>query len=147
MFLIQDVLIGKVHCDDEEALCHRFSVTGTPTLLYGDPLNLKEYAGDKDYPSLNAWAKEVLIPICSPDNLTPCTELEKKRIKEWMAMDVDTIETEIGKKTMKEENAHKKFETEMAILQSRYDDLNNEFSMEKAKIITNLKLLKSIRTL
>jgi hypothetical protein len=136
-------LIGKVDCDVEEALCNRFHVTGTPTLLYGDPLTLKsEYGGDKDYTSLNLWAKEVLIPICSPDNERPCNDLEKKWIGEWMKMSSSEIQNMIDNKESEEEHAHQKFETEFAKLQSIYDSANNEFILEKAKITRDIKLMR-----
>ena len=144
---MQGVLIGRVNCDKEIALCNRFDVTGTPTLLYGDPLNLKEYGGDKDYPSLNSWAKEVLIPICSPNNLTPCNDIEKKWIEKWMKMSPTEIQNIIEGKLEEEENAHQQFEMEMAKLQSRYDDFNNQYTLEKSKISWDVKLLRDIRVI
>ena len=105
--IAQGVLIGKVNCDEDLALCNKFDVTGTPTLLYGLVDDLKEYGGDKDFPSLNSWAKEVLFPICSPDGLEYCSGTEKQWIESWMQMTPDEIQGMIDSNLAAEENIEK----------------------------------------
>ena len=142
---MQGVVIGRVKCDDEIPLCKRFDVTGTPTLLYGDPNNLSEYGGDKDFLSLNAWAKEVLIPICSPDNTDPCSDVEKQWIDDWMKMNPDEIQQMIDSKLKEEEDIHKVFDVGMAEMQAQYDAMNNKIVLEKARAKKYINLLVDVR--
>ncbi len=94
------------------------SIVGTPTLLYGgDPNNLLEYAGDKDYESLNEWAKEILVPYCGPYNLKACSETDTDRIKKWMGMKEIEIEKMIEGVLDMEKHASARFEEEMSKLQ------------------------------
>ena len=106
---------------------------------------MKEYADEKDYLSLNAFAKEELVSICSPDNMNPCSALEKEQIGKWMAMTTDEIQEMIDGVKEMEENAHKEFDVEMAKMQVRYDELNNEFVLTKAKLLREIELLKEMR--
>jgi len=132
-------------CEKETNLCNRFDILGTPTLLHGDPNHLQEYSGDKDYPALNAWAKEVLIPVCYPDNLQPCSELEKERIDKWMKMTPAEIQVMIDEVKEEENNIQKEFDEEMKLLQAQYDALNDKHVLYKVKIEKEIKSLQEIR--
>ncbi len=121
-------------------------IVGTPTLLYGgDPNNLLEYAGDKDYEALNEWAKDVLIPYCGPYNLKACSEADSERIKKWMGMREIEIEKMIEDVLDTEKSVSGRFEEEISKLQIEYDTLNDYLALKKAGILSNIKLLKSVR--
>ena len=64
-----------------------------------------------------------------------------------MKMSPTEIQNIIEGKLEEEENAHQQFEMEMAKLQSRYDDFNNQYTLEKSKISWDVKLLKDIRVI
>ena len=136
------VTIGRVHCDREIDLCKKFEILGTPTLLYGNPYNLLEYGGDKDFMSLKAWAVDVLVPICSPDNLDPCSDLEREQILQWMNLSEGDLQRMIEDFKNREETAHRDFEAKMQELQVQYDSLNKKNTQSQARIRTEIKLIK-----
>merc|ERR1719502_1824654 len=78
-------VVGKVDCTSEEDLCSKHGVEGYPTLKYGDPDNLQDYQGGRDFEELSSFAKENLGPSCGPKNLDLCDEEQKKAITEVQA--------------------------------------------------------------
>ena len=140
-----NVVIGRVNCDKEEILCQRFHILGTPTLLYGNPHDLQEYAGDKDFVSLNAWAKEVLVPTCTPESVSFCTETEKMQLDKWMKLGLQDIEEMIQSVLDREEKVRIEFQSKVNHLQSRYDELQQHHALHTARIQRNITLLKSIQ--
>jgi len=143
----ENVVIGRVDCEKEETLCKQFEILGTPTLLYGNPYDLKEYGGDKDFPSLKAWAIQALVPACSPDNMDPCSAFEKENIYQWMRWSAVELEKIIEEVKSDEEAAHKEFETKIQELQRQYDTFNDKNSLDQAQIKTEIKLLNEIKAL
>jgi hypothetical protein len=144
----EDAIIGTVDCDVYSDFCHDdYNIVGTPTLLYGDRNSLKEYAGDLSFSKLNTWAKKVLVPYCSPDNLEPCDDVDKERIISWVALSVEDVEQMIKKVELDEENAEKDFDAGMAKLQAIYDDMNNAHVLEMAKRKKELEIIKSINSM
>eukprot|EP00979_Chaetoceros_neogracilis_P011020 scaffold2653_cov242-Chaetoceros_neogracile.AAC.6 len=143
----ENVVIGRVDCEKEETLCHRFEVLGTPTLLYGNPNDLKEYGGDKDFPSLKAWAVEALVPACSPDNLDLCNDLEKENISQWMKLSEGEMDKLISGVKDDEEAAHKEFDAKMQELQEQYNTFNDRNTLRQARIRKEIKFLKEIRAM
>ena len=142
-----EVTIGRVDCDREVDLCKRFEILGTPTLLYGNPYNLLEYGGDKDFLSLKAWAMDVLVPICSPDTLDPCSDLEKEQISQWMKMSEGDLQRMIEDVKNREETAHRDFEAKMHELQVQYDSLNDKNTRSQARMKREIKLLQEVRAM
>lgn len=140
-----NVVIGRVNCDLEQNLCDRFHVLGTPTLLYGNPHDLQEYGGDKDFASLNAWAKQVLVPLCSPDNMAACSETEKYFIESWMKLRLEDIEEMIQSVLDQEASVEKEFQEHAHELQRQYDTLEQRHSLYCARIQRNIKLLRSVK--
>merc|ERR1712048_1306613 len=60
-------------------------VGGYPTIKYGDPNDLQDYKGGRDFAALKKFAEE-LGPQCGPGNLDLCDEAKKKKIDEFIAM-------------------------------------------------------------
>ena len=140
-----NVVIGTVDCDVETKLCADYNVVGTPTLLYGERNSLKEYAGDTSFAKLNKWTKEMLLnPICSPENLHVCNDIDRSRLESWITMSVEEIEQMIQSIHDDEKNAQLDHDTNMDKLQKIYDDLNNALVLYKAAIEREIKLLKSV---
>jgi hypothetical protein len=97
-------LIAEVDCSNPrgQVLCRRFNVTEIPTILYGDPLQPKEYTGGYDYRSLSTFAKRILSkPVCHVTRKNICDEDTKKIIKELLSKSLDQLtaqKTEIDKR-------------------------------------------------
>jgi len=167
-----NIIIGSINCDDTNdkannnvQLCTEYNVVGTPTVLYGtgggtgEFNTLNEYAGDMSFSKLNQWAKKVLVvPECSSFNVDldkgsdsdnsndvdVCTELEKTRLKEWMALSMEEMQQMIQNVQIEEKNAQVDFDTKMKDLQALYDEMNQYHVLKKASIKDELKFLYSI---
>merc|ERR1719316_1107430 len=73
------VLVADVDCTaGGEALCQEVGVEGYPTIKYGDPSDLQDYEGGRDFEELKKFASE-LGPMCSPANIDVCEDAEKKK--------------------------------------------------------------------
>lgn len=140
----QDAIIGTIDCDVDTKMCQEFKINGTPTILYGDRNDLQEYAGDKSFAKMHKFAKQVLVPTCSPENYDACDGVDRERIQSWVAMSLGDVEAMIQKWENEEINAKKTFDSEMAKLQAIYDDMNNSHVLTKASLQKNLKLLQGI---
>jgi hypothetical protein len=91
-------LVADVDCTTEgKSLCDKSGVQGFPTIKYGDPTELKDYQGGRDFESLKKFASENLGPQCGPDNMDLCSEQIKKKLEGYLAMSVDKLEGKITK--------------------------------------------------
>merc|ERR1719247_1211563 len=89
-------LVADVDCTAEgKPLCETHKVQGFPTIKYGDPTDLKDYQGGRDFDSLKKFAEENLGPQCGPDNLDLCDAKTKEKIQKFMAMSLDRVEAKI----------------------------------------------------
>merc|ERR1712066_715003 len=92
---------GKSICDDN-------GVKGFPTLKYGDPSDLQDYKGGRDYDSLAKFVKEDLKPMCSPSNIDLCDDEKKAEIEKIQAMSDADIDSKIAEEEKKLEDAETK---------------------------------------
>merc|ERR1719378_1478127 len=82
----QTILIADVDCTaDGKDLCNEVGVRGYPTIKYGDPNDLQDYKGGRDFAALKKFA-EGLGPACGPAKLELCDEKSKKQIEEFQAL-------------------------------------------------------------
>jgi len=125
-------------------LCDSNGVQGFPTIKHGDPANLEDYQGGRDYAALSKFAKS-LKPLCSPANLDLCDEEGKAKIAKIQAMSVDELETEIAAATKKEKDANDLFDSELQKLQDSYKKLqeNKEATLAEVKA-SGVGLLKQV---
>merc|ERR1711907_567336 len=85
-------LVADVDCtSDGKPLCDSNGVRGFPTIKYGDPNNLEDYKGGRDYDALKKFADENLKPVCSPSNLDLCNADQKATIEELQKEKEDTL--------------------------------------------------------
>jgi len=74
-------LVADVDCTaDGKPLCDSNGVKGFPTIKYGNPADLQDYQGGRDFDALLEFANENLGPTCSPDNLDLCDDDKKAEI-------------------------------------------------------------------
>merc|ERR1712013_31457 len=89
-------LVADVDCTAAgQPLCEKAGVSGYPTIKWGDPNDLKDYQGGRDYDSLKKHASENLGPQCGPENLDLCSEADKKKYEKFMGMSKDRIDNKI----------------------------------------------------
>mmetsp|Transcript_102061 Transcript_102061/g.274476 ORF Transcript_102061/g.274476 Transcript_102061/m.274476 type:complete len:182 (-) Transcript_102061:103-648(-) len=147
-------LIADVDCTGAgKALCEKFNVRGYPTIKYGDPADLQDYDGGRDYESLKKFADEKLGPACGPDNLDLCDADAKVMIAKFLTTDIDELdlkieEAEANIEKIKNQSAgrlakhKKKLESVQAKIKAEMKDLEDKVAQSSKK--TGLALMKSI---
>jgi len=140
-------LVADVDCTAEgKELCTKVGVKGYPTLKYGDPNNLEDYKGGRDFDDLLTFAKENLGPTCGPSNLDLCDDEQKEKIETIQAKGIEKLEAEIKELDDSIQAAEKHFEDEVKKLQETYEQLNKdkEAAVNAAKE-QDLGLMKTVR--
>jgi hypothetical protein len=143
----ETALVADVDCTaDGKELCTKVGVKGYPTLKYGDPNNLDDYKGGRDYDDLLKFAKENLGPTCGPDNMDLCDAEQKTKIESIMALGTEKLEAEIKELDDAIKAAEDNFEAEVKKLQQTYEQLmkDKEDAVEAAKS-KDLGLKKTVR--
>jgi len=143
----ETALIADVDCTAEgKDLCSKVGVKGYPTLKYGDPNNLEDYNGGREYDDLVTFAKENLGPTCGPDNMDLCDDDQKAKIESIIAKGLETLESEISALDESIKSAEDNFEEEVKKLQKTYEKLmeDKEAAVAAAKD-KDLGLMKTVR--
>merc|ERR1712096_601588 len=85
-------VIADVDCTAAgESLCQTQGVQGYPSIKYGDPSDLKDYQGGRDFEALKAFADSSLGPQCGPENLDLCDAAIRKKIENYMQMSLERL--------------------------------------------------------
>merc|ERR1719408_685730 len=94
-----NVLIADVDCTaDGKDLCEKHGVEGFPTIKYGDPDEMKDYSGGRDFDSLKKFAEDNLGPQCGPgENYNLCSDKVKAKIDKFSKMSIKELEEKIAK--------------------------------------------------
>jgi len=139
-------LIADVDCTaDGKALCSDVGVRGYPTIKHGDPNNLEDYKGGRDFDSLKKFAEENLGPTCGPDNIDLCSGENKALIEKFLTMpDADLIGA-IKEKTAATEKVETDFKTFAEGLQKSYTEANEKKDKDIEEIKgAGLGLMKAV---
>mmetsp|Transcript_21285 Transcript_21285/g.39120 ORF Transcript_21285/g.39120 Transcript_21285/m.39120 type:complete len:169 (+) Transcript_21285:241-747(+) len=138
-------LVADVDCTaGGKSKCDEVGVRGYPTIKYGDPDDLQDYKGGRDFASLKKFA-EGLGPLCSPANVDLCDDEKKAKIAEFTALSVEKREEMIAEKEAESAKLESDFKTFVEGLQKQY----SEASEKKDKDIEAIKssglgLLKAV---
>jgi len=117
-------LVADVDCTTEgKPLCDANGVQGFPTIKWGDPSNLEDYKGGRDYASLEKFAAENLKPMCSPANIDLCDDEKKSTIEKFLAMAGSELEKLIEEKEKLLADAEEAFKTGVEGLQEKYQKM------------------------
>jgi len=140
-------LVADVDCTaDGKDLCDANGVQGFPTLKWGDPSDLQDYEGGRDFDSLQSFAKENLKPMCSVKNIDLCDDEKKTTIEGFMALALEDLEAKIATEEKKIEEAESKFKEELEKLQNAYQKLSSEKDDTIAAVKAGgLGLMKSVK--
>jgi hypothetical protein len=141
----KDVLIGDADCTaGGKALCDQIGVRGYPTIKHGDPGDLQDYKGGRDYASLKTFA-EGLGPVCGPGNLDLCDSEKKAKIEEFKKMGAEKREAMITEKEKEGETLETEFKTFVEELQKKYQAASDKKDKDiEAVKESGLGLLKSV---
>lgn len=132
---------------DGKDLCETHGVRGYPTIKYGDPSDLQDYQGGRDYDSLKKFADENLKPMCSPTNIDLCDDEKKAEIKKYQDMDGAALETAIKAEEKKLDDAEQFFKDEVQKLQETYEKLTKDKDNTIAEVkASGLGLMKAVKS-
>ena len=118
IFEVDCTAAGKPLCDTDD-------VFYLPTIKSGDPNNLDEYRGGRDYDSFKSHA-EGLKPFCSPSQPNFCDKQQLTLIEKLQTLGKDGIEALIAESKKSIADAEQTFKDEMSKLQSAYKQLMQE---------------------
>jgi len=141
-------LVGDVDCttDEGKPLCEEHGVRGFPTLKYGDPSDLQDYQGGRDYDALKSFADENLKPMCSPANIDLCDDEKKAEIEKFQGMSAEDLDAAIKAEEEKLEAAETEFKDEVQKLQEKYQSLSEEKDAKMQAVKdSGLGLMKSVK--
>eukprot|EP00928_Gymnodinium_smaydae_P053396 TRINITY_DN373_c0_g1_i1.p1 TRINITY_DN373_c0_g1~~TRINITY_DN373_c0_g1_i1.p1 ORF type:complete len:168 (+),score=73.26 TRINITY_DN373_c0_g1_i1:186-689(+) len=140
-------LIADVDCTaGGKSKCEEVGIRGYPTIKYGDPADLQDYKGGRDFAALKKFA-EGLGPMCSPANLDLCDEDKKKQISEFSALGAEKREAMIKEKEDEMAKLESDFKTFVEGLQKQYQEASEKKDKDVEAIKNaGLGLLKSVNT-
>merc|ERR1719247_2119156 len=118
--------VFDVDCTAEgKPLCDANGVRGFPTIKHGDPNNLEDYNGGRDYDDLKAFA-EGLKPICSPTQRDLCDEEQLAEIDRMTELGKEGLEALIKDGEQSIQDAEDLFKAEVQKLQDKYEQLQED---------------------
>jgi len=140
-------LVGDVDCTAAgKPLCDSNGVRGFPTIKYGDPADLQDYQGGRDFDALKAHADTNLGPSCGPANLDLCSDDQKAEIEKVMAMSDADIEAKIAEAEKALEDAETTFKDSVEKLQKTYESLQKAKDDTIAEVkASGLSVLKQVK--
>lgn len=139
--------VFDVDCTAEgKPLCDANGVRGYPTIKYGDPSNLEDYQGGRDFDALKKFAEENLKPMCSPTNIDLCDDDKKAEIKKFQDMGEEDLGKYIEGKEKEQEDAESTFKDEVSKLQASYQKLSEDKDAKMDEIKkSGLGLAKAVK--
>jgi len=139
-------LIADVDCTaGGKELCSSVGVRGYPTIKYGDPNNLEDYKGGRDFDSLKKHGEENLGPTCGPANLDLCDDTKKADIERFSKMSRSDLEAAIKEKTDAMEKLETDFKEFVEGLQKQYTEANEKKDKDIAAVKdSGLGLMKAV---
>merc|ERR1711977_165737 len=119
-------LVADVDCTTGgKPLCDKAGVRGYPTIKHGDPNNMEDYKGGRDFAALQKFAKG-LKPVCSPAKMDLCEPEMKEKILELQKLSAADLDKQIKEKEAEIEKAEKFFTDEVDKLQKSYQKLQED---------------------
>jgi len=139
-------LVADVDCTAEgKSLCDKVGVQGFPTIKWGDPTNLEDYEGGRDFEDIKKFADENLKPLCTPDNIDVCEPAQREELDKVMALSLDVIQAKVDEWEKAITDAQSTFDTTLEELQSTYKEImkTKDDTIENVKK-SGLGLVKSV---
>jgi len=119
----KNVLVADVDCTTGgKSLCEEVGIRGYPSIKFGDPHNMEDYKGGRDFASLKKHAEENLGPTCGPANPELCDAEKKKQLDEFMAMSGADLQKKIAEQDEELAKADKEVEDTLKGLQAEYEE-------------------------
>eukprot|EP00440_Ansanella_granifera_P050883 gb/GFBE01055148.1/.p1 GENE.gb/GFBE01055148.1/~~gb/GFBE01055148.1/.p1 ORF type:complete len:168 (+),score=68.84 gb/GFBE01055148.1/:1-504(+) len=127
-------LVADVDCTaGGQSLCETHQVKGYPTIKHGDPNDLQDYNGGRDFASLQSFAQENLGPTCGPDNVDLCSDEDKALIEKFQKMDPDELDLAIEEADNKVKKIEEKSKKAVDGLNKKIQDMQKNIEKEQKK--------------
>jgi len=139
------ITIADVDCTaGGKSLCDQVGVRGYPTIKHGDPNDLQDCKGGRDYAALKKFADN-LGPTCSPANIDLCDDEKKAKIEEFKKLGPEKRDEMIKEKEAESAKLEADFKAFVEGLQKSYKEENDK----KDKAVEDIKnsglgLLKAV---
>jgi len=142
----ETTLVASVDCTAAgKTLCDEFGVSSYPTLKYGDPTDLHDYKGKREYDVLKRFADE-LEPACGITNVDLCDEDRRNLIKQFQGMSISELEALVQEKTAYVDKQEADFQAVIAGTKKEYN-LATKRRSEGLDVIkkSNLALMRAVQ--
>jgi hypothetical protein len=143
----KDRLIADVDCTGAgKPLCEPNGVKGFPTIKYGDPNNLQDYSGGRDFKAMAKFAASNLGPQCGPSHPDLCDGTQREQLDKFMAFSPGKLDAKIAKAEKDITQAEADFKTKVEKLQADYKQLSEKKDKAQETIKNGgLNHMKSVR--
>lgn len=141
-----NVVIADVDCvGDGKPLCDKAGVKGFPTIKFGDPKDLEDYKGQRDFESLDTFSS-LLKPPCNVDTFEHCTDEEKVLVDELGQKSPEELKDLLGSEEDERLAVEKTFEEAVKRLNEEYKEILSEKEKDLSSIQKryNVGILKKI---
>lgn len=120
------VVIADVDCiGDGKPLCDKVGVKGFPTIKFGDPSDLDDYKGQRDFESLDTFSS-LLRPPCDIETFEHCSDEEKVLVDELSQKSPKELKDLLESEEDERLAVEKTFEEAVKALNNEYKTLLNE---------------------
>merc|ERR1712048_1012101 len=109
----------------------KHDVRGYPTIKYGDPNDLQDYDGGRNFDALKKFADENLGPQCGIDNIDLCDEDTKavidncqKRYKDELELKIEEANAKIKKIEDSSQKVVSKWQSQISDVQKKIEAEN-----------------------
>ena len=120
------VVIADVDCiGDGKPLCDKVGVKGFPTIKFGDPSDLDDYKGQRDFESLDTFSS-LLRPPCDIETFEHCSDEEKVLVDELSQKSPKELKDLLESEEDERLAVEKTFEEAVKGLNTEYKTLLNE---------------------
>lgn len=117
-------LVAEVDCSSKlgKIFCEYMDIKSFPTLMYGHPNSMEEYEGGRTYQELSEFAKENLVPQCTPTDLDRCDAVTRELIEQYLAKSKQELMAMVKVEEAKLKEAKEKYDAELDALQAKYEE-------------------------
>lgn len=142
----ESILVADVDCiGTGKSKCDEVGVKGFPTIKHGDPNDLEDYKGGRDFDALKKFT-ETLGPTCGPKNQDLCDQDKKKKLEEFMKMPIGDLKKLITEQEALSEKAETELSELLKKLQEQYETGQKEKERKQQEIKdAGLGLMKSVQ--
>lgn len=141
----------EVDCTNEvgggSEICELFGIESLPTILFGPSHDLQPYDGGRTYDELSQFAKENLVPTCSPSNLKLCDSQTRQAMERLMAIPTVDLKKLVAEEEQRMNKVLETYEAKVEGLQRKFNQLKKERDIAVASIRddnTGLKMMLSV---